>query len=99
MFTEKFNKLIRSVESTLSVPNLAQQIFTQSNFTLTLSKGETLSDPIQAKAVFNIPELAHLPVKLQCQWFLQPEDKQQMIEIPGISDSTLQTSLDDVGSK
>lgn len=99
MFTEKFNKLLRSVEHSLSVPNLSQQIFTQNNFTLTLAKGETLSEPIQAKAVFNTPELAHLPVKLQCQWFLQPDGKQQMVEIPGVTESTLQTSIDDIGCK
>lgn len=73
--------------------------FDQTNFNLTVVKGNSLSTPVIAKAVYTVPEFSHLSVKLSCQWFFQPENKNTMIEIKNYKESYFHTILDDVGGK
>lgn len=75
------------------------QSFDQSSFSLKIIKGNSLMTPIIVSANFKAPELAHLPVKLKCSWFFQPEGKNNMIEIPEYNEAFFHTTIDDVNGK
>jgi hypothetical protein len=98
MFSNIKNSLKQGVGG-LVHKNTESRVFDQTNFNLTVIKGNALSTPVIAKAVYTIPELAHLTVKLSCQWFFQPEGKNTMIEIKNYKESFFHTILDDIGGK